>query len=507
MSMSDSPGRRRYDRAIFLLLDGARADVFHELLRAGELPNVARNLAEPGGATTATTVFPSVTGVAYAPYVTGCFPQRTNLTGVRWLDRELYARRKISMSRFRNYAGPGHFMMDRDMSREVSTLFELLRPSQNIFGTISRGTGKLRNAYLVRRVPMVLNFVFTGDWTPIDQRTGALLLRQSMRKRPNRFTFHTTLQVDEHSHMDGPFSPRVREGYRAFDRTLGALVARLRARGHLERTLIAMGADHGHSAVTHHFDLEGFFERRGLRTLYYGKQVKRWFGCDAAVMVGGNAIGHVYLRGAGWTKGETGVERLARHPGLVDELLAEPGVDILAYSGHHGVVHVRSRRGSAEVKLDRDHVTYEPHGGDPFGYGPLPLRMTRHEAIQLTQHSTYPDGPVQVAQIFGASRSGDLIVTSAPSWDLRERGDHRLHRSGHGSLHRDHMAVPFAMNHPFDIDAVRTVDAFPTILRLMGEPAPGDIDGRDLAYADMPDAWSDPDVEAPLPTSGTPASA
>ena len=497
MSAATASARRRYDRTIFLLLDGARADVFHDLLARGDLPNVARTLAEPGGATTATTVFPSVTGVAYAPYITGCFPQRTNLTGVRWLDRELYARRKVSMSRFRNYAGPGHFMMDRDMSRDVSTLFELLRPSQNIFGTISRGTGKLRNAYLVRRVPMVLNFVMTGDWTPIDQRTGALLLRQSMRKRTNRFTFHTTLQVDEHSHMDGPFSPRVREGYRAFDRTVGQLSARLRARGHLERTLIAMGADHGHSPVANHFDLEGFFERRGLRTLYYGKQVKRWFGCDAAVMVGGNAIAHVYLRGAGWTSDETGAERLAKHPGLVDDLLAEPGVDILAWNGVNGTVHVRSRRGAAEVRLDGDHVTWQPHGGDPFGYGELPTRMTRHEAIQLTQHTTYPDGIVQVAQIFGASRSGDLIVTSTPTWDLRARGDHHLHRSGHGSLHRDHMAVPFAINHPFDTDAVRTVDAFPTILGLMGEPTPGHIDGRDLAFPDSPDAYADPDVEAP----------
>jgi arylsulfatase A-like enzyme len=313
--------------------------------------------------------------------------------------------------------------------------------------------------------------------------------------------------------MDGPFSPRVREGYRAFDRTVGQLSARLRARGHLERTLIAMGADHGHSPVMNHFDLEGFFERRGLRTLYYGKQVKRWFGCDAAVMVGGNAIAHVYLRGAGWMSGETGVERLAKHPGLIDDLLAEPGVDILAWNGENGTVHVRSRRGAADVRLDDGHVTYHPRGGDPFGYGELPSRMTRHEAIgygelpsrmtrheaiQLTQHTTYPDGIVQVAQIFGASRSGDLIVTSTPTWDLRAHGDHHLHRSGHGSLHRDHMAVPFAINHPFDTDAVRTVDAFPTILGLMGEPTPGDIDGRDLAFPDLPDSWGDPDVEAPV---------
>lgn len=470
----------RYDRAIFLLLDGARADVFQELLKAGELPNVARYMAEPGGVATATTVFPSVTGVAYAPYLTGCFPERTNLTGVKWMDRERYARRPISISRFRSYTGLGHFMWDRDLSREVSTLFELLRPSSNIFGTISRGTGVHRNAFLFRRVPWALNFVLTGDWAPIDQRANALLLRAAGRKR-ERFTFHTTLQVDEHSHHDGPFSPRVREGYRSFDRAVGALAARLRERGRLDRTLLVMGADHGHSEVHTHFDLEAFFEKRGLRTLYYPKAFTpaRWFASEVAVMVGGNGMGHVYLRGAGWDRDETGDERLAHVPGVVEDLLAEPAVDIVAWRpGADGAVRVVSRRGSALVTLGADDVEYRVETTDPFGYGPLPRLLSRHEALVRTQHTDYPDGPVQIAQIFGAPRAGDLIVTSARGCDLRLRGEHRPHRSGHGSLHRDHMAVPFAMNHPYDTSAVRTVDAFPTILALVGEPVPRGVDGR-----------------------------
>src|SRR5687767_1470814 len=104
-----------YDRAIFLLLDGARDDVFHELMARGDMPHLARHVIERGALTAATTVFPSVTGVAYATYVTGCYPRSTNLPGVRWLDRKQYGTRPVSMSRFRNYAGLGHFMMDRDL--------------------------------------------------------------------------------------------------------------------------------------------------------------------------------------------------------------------------------------------------------------------------------------------------------------------------------------------------------------------------------------------------------
>jgi len=467
-----------YDRAIFLLLDGARDDVFHQLLAHGDMPHLSRHIIERGTLTAATTVFPSVTGVAYATYMTGCYPGRTNLPGVRWLDRKQYATRPVSISRFRNYAGLGHFMMDRDLSRDVQTLFELLTPSSNIFGTVSRGTGMRRNAYLVRRVPYALGFLMTGDWAPIDARSHALLLRKADSRR-ERFTFHTTLQVDEHSHHDGPFSPRAREGYRAFDRALGKLVTRLKRRGAYDRTLLCFGSDHGHSQVEGHFDLARFFESRGLSTLYYPKPLKHWFGADVAVMIGGNAMGHVYLRGAGWNVEETGEERLTRLPGIVDALLAEDAVDFCAWRSADGDVRVRSRRGAATLRLDGDTVGYAVEGTDPFGYAPLPARMSQAQALRLTQDTMYPDGPVQVAQLFGSPRAGDLVVSASPGWDL-DRPSRKAYRSGHGTLHRDHMRVPFALSHPFSRSAVRTVDAFPTILELLGEPTPEGIDGLSL---------------------------
>ena len=37
--------------------------------------------------------------------------------------------------------------MDRDLSKEARTLFEILKPSSNIFSGISRGTGFRRNTF------------------------------------------------------------------------------------------------------------------------------------------------------------------------------------------------------------------------------------------------------------------------------------------------------------------------------------------------------------------------
>jgi len=471
----------RFRRAFFFLLDGARVDTFSELLARGDLPNLARYVIEPGAMRPATTVFPSVTGVAYIPYLTGLFPGRANIPGYRWFDRERYHKRPVSLMRFRNYHGLGSYMMDRDLSKDARTLFEIIRPSSNIFSGISRGTGFTRNAAYFRRIPAAVKFFRTGDWDHIDEAGEAYLLRAA-RRTYERFTFHTTYSVDEYSHHHGPFSDRVRGAYIGFDRVIGKLVATLRATGQLDDSLLMMGADHGHTEVHQHFELERFIERRGYRTLYFPKQVKRWLGANAAVMVAGNGMGHIYLKGAShWSARPPAEEHLQHDPTLLDDLLAEDAIDHVIYRPHaSGAVRVRSRRGDASVSLAGDRVTYRVHGADPFGYGPLPVEMTRAEALARTVDTDYPDALVQTAQVFDSPRAGDFLISATRGWDLRPREGRVTHKSCHGSLHREHMLVPFAVNHPIADRTPRSVDAFPTILELLGRSAPVGVDGVTL---------------------------
>ena len=77
-------------RATLIILDGARPDVFRHLVERGDLPQLSQHLLTPGGITPATTVFPSTTGVAYLPLLTGCYPGTCDVPGIRWLDRRHY---------------------------------------------------------------------------------------------------------------------------------------------------------------------------------------------------------------------------------------------------------------------------------------------------------------------------------------------------------------------------------------------------------------------------------
>jgi hypothetical protein len=470
------------DRVIFFLLDGARIDVMRDLLERGDLPNVARYLGGDAPLAAATSVFPSVTGVAYVPFVTGRFPGPANIPGIRWFDRERYARKLLSVSRFRDYNGLGSYLMDRDLSRHAKTLFELAPPASNIFSGISRGTGMRKNAAYFKRIPYVYYFFRTGDWDPIDREGRSYLLRAA-RRQSERFTFHTTLSVDEYSHKLGPFAPRVLDSYRKFDSVVGELAQALAQTGQLERTMLVLSADHGHTEVHSHMDLEGFFERRGLRTLYSPARLPRYFDCDAACMVGGNGMAHVYLRGAkGWPTRVVGDELLAGYPHLVEDLLAEPAVHLVAWRavGDPGTVTVRTRRGTARIAQRGGAIDYGvTAGGDPFGYPELPPSMTRTELLEHTFATDYPDAPLQLAQLFESPRTGDLVLSAEKGYDLRQRFERWDHRSCHGSLHREHMQVPLAANRALHPGPARTVDVFGTVLAALGLPVPPS-DGRNL---------------------------
>ena len=105
-----------FKSCIFIMADGSRADVFSELLKSGDLPNISKYLVERGCYKEAVTVFPSTTGPAYTPYILGKYPGRCNLPGIRWFDRDIYNDKLLSFNRFRSYIGLETYFMNRDIS-------------------------------------------------------------------------------------------------------------------------------------------------------------------------------------------------------------------------------------------------------------------------------------------------------------------------------------------------------------------------------------------------------
>jgi hypothetical protein len=470
---------RRFRRCLLLLADGATPDGLARLLADGALPNLARLFPSEEHRRQAVTVFPSTTGPAHLPYLTGCFPGTCDVPGIRWFDPVAYERSPLSLDRFRSYIGPEAYLLARDLSAEVRTVYEEVLDHAGVYGVCARGLR--RGADRTRWAKFWLNLLsFARASAAACAAVDAAAERHLVRAVSSgaRFVHAVIPGIDADSHREGPDAPPVRDAYRRLDRAVGAAVDALGRE--TSETLIFLVSDHGHSTTTRHFDIHDFVETRVGRTLSHPRVLRALFGARAATMVSGNAMAHVYLRGERGWRDERCVEGLAR------ELSAEEAVDHVA-TREAGGVRVRSRRGEALLSWTGEGtVRCRTLDGDPFRYGAAlggdgEASHTHGEWLDLTADSDYPDAPVQILQLFASRRTGDLVVSSRLGWDLRARYERPPHRGSHGSLHARHMRVPLWCSEPLAPGPYRSADVFPTLLRAMGLDAAERIDGRPFA--------------------------
>lgn len=475
-------------RVILILADGARHDVFSELIAEGELPNIARAFAEPGTRRRATSVFPSTTGPAFLPFLTGCCPGTMNMPGIRWFDRAVWAEHGpfmiTSNPAFRSYVGIETYRMSGDIRREHETVFEIVPRSLNIFNRINRGIAFQGDPTFISHAWWWLVAHETGRWDLVSRRARRHLLR-ALDGDP-QFVFCLVPDIDEFSHYTHLRSDATIAAYRRLDGMVGDVFHQLEQRAWRDDTLVMIVSDHGHLTVNTHLGLpEWVRDEVGMKPLYYPKIWKRWF--DSAVMVSGNGMAHIHVRqGNRWTRESAWDEYLGdRHADLLGGLLTRPEIDIVATRREDGTIIVRSHRGESAITLLPDgELEYQAKSGDAFGYAGIGGVYHPDALLALTQDTRYPDAPVQLAQIFRSPRAGDLVVSAAPGYDLRDKHEWPEHRSGHGAIHADHMVVPWFSTLPLPDVPLRTVDAFPVILRWLGREVPDGIDGRDILALD-----------------------
>jgi hypothetical protein len=464
-----------------LVADGVRPDTLAAALDSGALPALARLRAE-GGLHELTSVFPSVTGPAYAPFVMGRYPADVGLPALRWFDR---ARTATSWPHYtRSYVGLEGLKLDGDLDVDAPTAWELAGRSLGALNVIGRGLPARDRlgaslAFLIKAGRVH----FKGDvrgWLAIDREIGAELVERVRAERPD-FVFAALTGVDKTSHAQGHEAPVVRDALVIVDEVAAALRANAEADGTWRDTHLWIVSDHGHSPVAHHDDLAA-----ALRDLGHKVVAHPWIFAsrpDVAVMVSGNAMAHVYVelarRERPWWPQLAG----AWTP-LADALLARPSVDLLLLPHSEDCCLVRARgRGSAMVERSRGwsgelRYAYRPVDGDPLLLGGEIDPLDATEAHERTLRSDYPDSLVQIAHLAGAARVGELILSAARGWDFREKYEPIPHVSSHGALHREHMLVPLLVNHPVATVPRRTVDVFTSAMTALGVDVPAGAEGH-----------------------------
>lgn len=244
--------------------------------------------------------------------------------------------------------------------------------------------------------------------------------------------------------------------------------------------MLLLTSDHGLTQTHTHFDLAAYFSRRGLRALQYPVIFK--IRPKSAIMISGNSFGAVHLLNHVGDEVLCGAElKKAIGEDTLEDLAQQPAIDFIAWRGSNQDYFIRSKNGTARIIKHADGITYHPETGDPFGLGILDTPLDNDAALVATFESDYPDGLVQIVQLFNSRRAGDLVVSAANGFDLRDNWEYPEHKGSHGSLHKDHINVPLIYNQTgWDDRPARTTDIFNSILKWMGKPTISNSDGRAL---------------------------
>ena len=467
----------RSPSVVVLLADGARPDTLAAAVDAGELPAIA-SMRREGSSHTITSVFPSVTGPAYTPFLHGRHPGPIGLPALRWFDR---ARETRSWPHgARSYVGIGGLSIDDDVAPHADTIFT--HSGWNVGSLACFNRGLLPSERLGRSAGFLLSLLGThlrGDvarWHQIDRELGDEAAHRIARDC-TPFAFCAFTGPDKSSHADGHDAPSVRAALRTVDDTVAALRADAERAGRWDRMHLWIVSDHGHSPVHQHEDLAQVVADWGPRVLahpwVYGRRP------DVAVMVSGNAMAHLYVGLADRPRARLGWPALtAKWQWMAERLLDRPSVDLLLLPIDAQGCEIRTRtRGTARVSAANGRYSYHPIDGDPLGIGEQHA-LDAQDAWDVTSSSDYPDALVQLAALAATPRAGDLVISAAREWDLRSRWEPIPHRSTHGALLREHMLVPLVTNHPIARRPLRTVDVMPSALSALGLPVPDGLDGQ-----------------------------
>ncbi len=458
---------------VVLVADGARLDLLGGDL--GDFPALAR-LRHEGGLYPVTSVFPSVTGPAYTPFLLGRFPGDIGLPGIRWYDRSRNATSWPDYSR--SYVGPQLSCVDQDVSATSPTIFELVPGSIGALSVVTRGLadGNRYGTLTARSVLKVAATHFGGSaegWLWMDREVLDTIPRRIREDHPE-YVFAALVGIDKASHAHGHESVLVKEALGLVDATTQRIREDAERAGRWDDMHLWIVSDHGHTSIHHHEDLAGLVASTGARTISHPFTIA--IEPDAAVMVSGNAMAHVYLdlgkRERPWWPALEG-----RWSPLADLLLERPATDLVLLPHSPGRCEVRSRRGNAFIDMAAGKYSYRRGTGDPLGAGG-DITGTADETYDALLHTDYPDGIVQVAHLSAAARSGDIMLSASPGHDFRARYEPIPHQSAHGALHRDHMIVPLLTNRPPARTPRRTTDVFASTVNALGLRPPERMDGR-----------------------------
>jgi len=510
------PSGARTDGAVIFLIDGVSAEVFHDMLDAGELPAMRKYFVNRGlYAPRAVANTPAVTLANLVSVATGLFPGHHGVTGINWFDRNCLV--------WRDYETIGQ-KNSVDGDYQVANIYEQFpdRTTVSVFFQPHRQATKFIENWISAGPPFCFRWYEFVDRLTLYRLNLVADLARKQEGWP-AVTVVYLLAPDFRAYATGIMSQEYRRSLRHSDYQIGRVCGDLEKAGLLDKLHIVLVSDHGMGEVTRHLRMNDSIRKAGIvladrrlceqtpfekrldyydkyQAVSYGSGDRYWALCLRKPIFDeeGRLVGH-----HPWPV-RPSAEDLSSYPAgdgsrridLIELILSQEAVDAVAYSLAPGRVRLVRKTGQVEFAQDdgpSGPISYrQVSGDDPLGWrGKVadPLLngqpASSRDWLGQTVSTGYPDLPAQIVAYFRARRAGDLAVFAAPGWDFS-----RHHRAGHGGLRPEDMFVPLLIAgpgvEPGEIQAARTVDVMPTVLSLLGRAVPEGLDGEPLVHPATP---------------------
>jgi hypothetical protein len=501
-------------RAIVFLADGMRADLTSEMIDQGKLPNIKKYLVDRGCVVeNGVSTIPSITYAAIASITTGRHPGHHDVPGNKWFDR--------TSGKYQNYTYIRSYQtVDHDM--RAPTIYEILNDKYTV--TIQTAHRRGADRPIDNWMSSGINWFFgcVEDVDRVVARRFDLISECAAQSgRWPDFILAYFPAIDEIGHRKGSDSPEYEKALINLDGQIGRICRALEANCLLDDTYLVLVSDHGHDPMKPQcaWIPECFFQRQlnipvidhwfldNKSSLEWHKFLKDY---RVVLINGGTRRIAIHLRsGDSWTDQPSFddvshfLERnypcayaKTGNRDLLNLLTHQPGVGIVTAKMDADTVLVLSAEKCGQVsrRVQPDGTktySYQAVAGDPLGYrdyAPTAKMVggkfyDSQTWLNASCESEYPDFVPQIVEMFDSPRAGQIVAFAASGWSFCTKN-----RSGHGSVIRADMIVPFIIAGPNisrgSIKTARLVDLMPTVLDMLGEldrlKTAGPIDGRSL---------------------------
>ena len=493
-----------------VLIDGLSKEIFNSELEKGKLPNLKKLIARSTYVHNGIGSFPSMTGYAFYPFITGMDAPESGIYGLRWFDRTL------DKGNLRNYVGRTNIQMNTDITDKYQNIFEYFSDyytasvntfmNRGVHHPLKTGWAHATAKYshesifpLLRAIPMMGEEMSKDHF---QHETLVTDLASSQLEKNPKVQWVTYPSLDAHNHVHG--TDKVYYQLMShIDEEVGRLIDTIEALGQDDRMVVIV-SDHGISDVDININIPeilgdslGFAIERGpsthLDTDELSTPIEEFVEDDGYFVINGNLSAYLYMTDQsisgkeGWRKKIPGnlLSSYPTHSGVVDlpSFIARvEGIDLVAYQYDSNTVAVINGNSEARIILtEGEKLIYQHLSGDPLameGYLKQGQSYNFDSLLTMTANSDYPNAIARIWALMSKTDGPDIVMTTRKGYDLAR--DYEIfvdnYKGGHGGIHASLLNVPYILfvpsESPRKVAVARSEDVGATILDYLGiEPS------------------------------------